>query len=317
MRLNKFESVGVKPLGEGTEKKVFVNPENEGKIISEKKELVEKDTHRQLKGRYYLTKIAHFLLPQNIPDISQVGESIEGKKTADAERISHTPGHALLQKSKSRKDDWEIARKWIIAEMGKGMGELDLELERIGLGFNVDSSLGNYTKDEKGNVYYLESFKPWEIDSGRQKVLEVLFDEKQLRKAIDSIPDQEKKEICSQYLERLLVLLEEENQELRKNKEVNLADFAPNIKEIEATLSPFMSEEILAALYATTTDEEAMASKEREAAKKALIFILPQLKIIKEKTNISNEEYDVLYGKYKNLSRAVGIINGSVVDHNR
>lgn len=306
----------MKPLGEGTEKEVFVNPEDKEKVISEMKESEDKDTPRQLKGRYYLTKIAHLLLPKNIPDISQVGESVGGKQTIDAERISHTPGHELLQESKSRKDE-ESAMKKITEEMGTGMGELDSELERIGLGFNIDSNVGNYTKDKEGNVYYLESLKPWEVDSINQKVLEVLFDEKELRKAIDGIPDQETKEICAQYLERLLALLEEEKQELKKYHESGLIDCGPQIKQLEEVIAPFMTENTLFALREIKTEEEALNNEERGSAKKALNPILSQLRNLKEKTNITDEEYAKLYEKYKTLSRAVGIINSGAVDHSR
>lgn len=52
MRLNKFESAGVKPLGVGEQKKTFLNPQDERKIISELKAGAEKDTPRQLKDRY-------------------------------------------------------------------------------------------------------------------------------------------------------------------------------------------------------------------------------------------------------------------------
>ncbi|TRZ80014.1 hypothetical protein D4R86_05055 [bacterium] len=218
MRLNKFESAGISPLGEGEQKKTFINPEDERKIISETRESAEKDTPRQLKGRYYLTKIAHLLLPKNIPDIYQAGESRNETQTVDTERISHTLGHTFLQEERRSGADEGFARKQMIEEMGAGMGEVDLELERIGLGFNIDSNVGNYTKDEAGNVYYLETFKPWQADPVNPKELEVLFDEDELRGAIEDISDQETKEKCTHYLERLLALLEEEKQELQEER---------------------------------------------------------------------------------------------------
>ncbi|MDP3726309.1 MAG: hypothetical protein Q8R36_03880 [bacterium] len=317
MRFGNFESMGLKPLGEGDEKRVFVNPENKRKIISETKEEVEKDTPRQLRGRYYLTKIAHLLLPKNIPDIYQVRESVDGKQTIDAERISHTQGHALLQEKRQSGGDEESAGKQITEEMGAEIGKLDLELERIGLSFSIDGNIGNYTKDEKGDVYYLETFKPWQVDPVNLKELEVLFNEEELREAIGGISDQEVKEKCTQHLERLLVLLEEEKQEIQEHHEARLIDCRPLIAELEATISPFMGKEIFATLHAIKTGEEALNNRERESAKQALISILSQLKTLEEKTNITAGEYDELYEKYQILCHAVGIINRGAVDHNR
>lgn len=221
MRLNNFESAGRKPHGEGNEKKVFINPEDESRIISEIKESSEKDTPRELKGRYYLTKIVHLLLPKNIPDIHQVKESSAGKQTIDAERISHTKEHSLLQQTRQSDGDssesFEETKKIIVDEMGAGMHELDLKLEQIGLGFNIDPFVGNYTKDEAGNVHYLETFKPWQVDVVNKKDLEILFDEESLRSAIEKISDSGTKEVCLQYLERLLAILAEEKQELQKS----------------------------------------------------------------------------------------------------
>lgn len=221
MRLNSFESAGRKFLGEGNEKKVFINPEDENRVISEIKEGSEKDTPRELKGRYYLTKIIHLLLPKNIPDVHQVEESSSGKQTIDTSRISHTKEHSLLQEMRQpgsgSEEGFESAKKMIVDDMGAEMHELDLKLEQIGLGFNIDPFVGNYTKDEAGNVHYLETFKPWQVDVVNKKDLEVLFNEESLRSAIEEISDPGTKEVCLQYLERLLTLLAEERQELQKS----------------------------------------------------------------------------------------------------
>ena len=204
MRLKKFESAGRKPLGVGVEKRVFVNPDNEGRVISEVREDMKKDTLRQLKGRYYLTKIAHLLLPRNIPDVYQAGESVEGKQTVDAERIFHTPGHARLQAHEL--GGMEQLRE----EVGEGRGKLNSELYRIGLSSNYDVFIANYTKDEAGNVYYLETFRPWKVDPKNQEFKHMLFDEEKLRDAIAGIAEETARKKCERYLERILALAEEE-----------------------------------------------------------------------------------------------------------
>jgi hypothetical protein len=63
----KFESANRTPLGEGKEKRVYADPNNEKRVIAERKESAEKETYRQLKGRYYLTKMVHLLLPETYP----------------------------------------------------------------------------------------------------------------------------------------------------------------------------------------------------------------------------------------------------------
>jgi hypothetical protein len=215
MRLGTFESKGMEPLGQGDERKVFINPTNEKKVISERKEGAEVETPRQLKGSYYLTKIVHALLPENVPDIYQVGEAINGKQFIDAERIAHTPGQALLQEARRAGRDEEEARDQLLQEVtSREMNDLDLKLERIGLGFNIDSNIGNYTRDEAGNVHYLETFRPWQADIPTPEGLEALFDEEALRTAIDELADPKIKEKCHQYLARLLVLMEEEKASL-------------------------------------------------------------------------------------------------------
>ncbi|MCR4261215.1 MAG: hypothetical protein NUV96_02715 [Candidatus Colwellbacteria bacterium] len=218
----KFESKDLEPLGEGMERETFINPEDPDKVISVKKEGIEKDTPHQLKGRYYLTKIAHLLLPSHIPDIFQVGESEDGTQTIDRERIVHTPGHELLQEMRRSGGNVESAGKQLADEIqvpGKGRWEVELALSDIGFGFNIDSNLGNYTKDDKGDIYYLETFNPWQADVEPGE-LEALFGEEELREAIDGVADQEVKEACMRYLERLLVLFEEEKQRVKESPEV-------------------------------------------------------------------------------------------------
>ena len=317
----KFESAGLEPLGEGDEKKVFVDPENEKRVISERKDTTEKDTPRQLKGRYYLTKIAHLLLPKNVPDIYQAGESEDGKQTIDAERISHSPGQTLLQELRHEGKDEKTAEEELRKELGPEMGAVDLELERIGvLGFTPDLNLGNYTKDKSGNVYYLETFKPWEVDAADSKKLEILFDEEALRDAIDAIPDQKAKEECAQYLERLLALLEEEKKNIKEsqeNPEAIALDCRPIIEKLEPMFDSILTEENLIYLNSIKTMQEALSDEGRTHAKNFRTLLFSQLKFLQEKTNITAEEHERLYGKYKILDRAVGTINSGLVDHDR
>jgi hypothetical protein len=322
MRLNKFESAGSEPLGEGDEKKVFVDPKNETRVISERKDAAGKDTPRQLKGRYYLGKIAHALLPGHIPDIYQAGESVDGKQTVDIERIPHSAGQALLQKLRRASQNEEPAREKLEEER-LAMRGLDDDLEKIGFGFALDQNAGNYTKDEAGSTYYLETFKPWRADDVDPKELEVLFDEEALREAIDELPDEKARDECFQHLERLLALLGEEKKdtkELQENRESSLLDCKPGIEKFEATIAPFLEEQVLASLHEITsykTVAEILSNEERNRAKEACDLVFSQLKFLQEKTNITAEDYKALYEKYMTIRRAVGVLNGGIVDHTR
>ncbi len=215
MRLGKFESAGRETIGEGCQKKVFVDPKNEKRIIAEMKENVKEDTPRQLKGRYYLTKIAHLLLPENIPAVYQAGESVEGKQTVDAERIAHSPGHALLQKTWQMEGSFDAAYEQAHKELGADIQRVESRLRHIGLDLGVDTYVSNFTKDKKGNIYYLETFRPWEINFPNHGKIEMWFDEEKLRNAIDGLSDSATKEKCKRLLERVFALAKEEERELR------------------------------------------------------------------------------------------------------
>lgn len=330
MRLTPFESAGQEPLGEGEDRKVFVDPEDETRVISERRDSFEiegekgpeKDTIYQLKGRFYLTKIAHLLLPKNIPDVYQAGESPDGKQTIDAERISHTEGHAMLQKARLFDMSEKAAARKMQKEMGQEIQDVTMSLSDLGFGFNIDENISNFTKDEEGNVHYLETFKPWDIhaENPKKRGVEVLFGEEELRAAIDAIPDEEEKAKCIGYLERLNALLDEERQEQKKLQEEYLAglpDCTSEIARFEENMEPLLKEEVLSHLHAITTEAEAGADLKRAVAKAALNLGLADLKKMLNETNISDEEYLRLYEKFQTLSRAVGMINSGKVDHTR
>jgi hypothetical protein len=315
MGFGKFESAGRVPLGEGKEKRVFVHPNDERRVVAEGKESVEKETSRQRRGRYYLTKIVHGLLPENIPNIYQVGESVDGRQTADAERIAHSPGHEALQAALRTGEDSESAAQQAAKEVREGRSELDTALAELGLSFDVDTDAGNYTINESGNVNYLETFKPWQSDARYPNELEVLFGEDELREAIEAVEDAGVKAKCSQYLDRLLVLMEEEKNELRANHESSRVESDPQV-ELEQMLGPFLEGQFLANLHALQTVEEAFASEERKSVKPILIAAEKMLHTLGE-TGSSQEEYNRLSDKISLLARAYGIPKGNIIDHSR
>lgn len=93
----------------------------------------------------------------------------------------------------------------------------------------------------------------------------------------------------------------------------------PEIEELEGLFASFESEHSLADLLSIIdlTPEEAPNHPIREPAKKALNPIVVKLNKLEKETDISPEKLSELKGRYKHLSRAVGIINKNKVDHDR
>ncbi|MBI2035616.1 MAG: hypothetical protein HYT12_02945 [Candidatus Liptonbacteria bacterium] len=225
MRTRKFESEGLVPLGQGGEKRVFVDPKNEGRIIAEMRPGLN-ETLRQMKGRFYLTKIAHLLFPDNIPDIHQVTESADKIQTADTDRIAHTEGQSVLQEGvefsnasdrrEQKKGDeyWDRGYRMLNKELKEGARDLEKRLEGFGLGDCIDSFVANFSRGKDGNVYYLETFRPWTVYS--DEVAFLGFEEEKLKSAIQSMADERGRRTANEYLERLLVLFKEEKKEKAK-----------------------------------------------------------------------------------------------------
>lgn len=318
MRFGKFESAEQIPFEDDEkERKKFIDPRNERRIISETRESAEKESHRQLKGRFYLTKIAHLLLPDNVPEIHQVGESVDGEQTVDTERISNTLLEEYIQARKSGEDKKVADIEETVVAAGEEAGVLDSEFTRIGFGFAVDVEVSDYRMDQAGNVLHLDTFESWHVDFINPRELDLSFDEEELRAAIDDIPDEGTKGTCIKHLERLLTLFEEDNQERKEKYEASLVECGPHIEEFETLLNSFEQTYSTEALYAISSKEEALDSEERGSAIEDLKPIVSVLKFIKDQTDITDEEHDKLQKKYKHLSNAVGFINSGVVDHDR
>jgi hypothetical protein len=317
MRIEKFEAeaANLEPIGQGNENKVFVDPNNEARVIVERRENAEQDTFRQLKGRFYLTKIVHALLPENIPDIYQTTQTSTGQQTIDRERISHSEGHTNLQEVRKSGGDEYMAGQAVNKEMGKSMSEITSKLEEIGLGFNIDENSGNYTKDESGNVYYLETFNPWQADPTNPDGIEILFDTEALETAIEKISDKQTKQNCERYLQRLLILANEEKQ--KATVEAGIQQVVPEISKLEAAFVLFELHHPVEALLSITTAEEALKSEERKNAKATLVSVFVQMNSLLSENYVTTEQYQKLNEKYQKLNRAIGIINGGMVDHTR
>lgn len=319
MRIEEFQPNRQKPIGEGNERKVYVDPNREGRVIAETRLEAKQETPLQLKGKYYLTKIVHNLFPKNIPDVYQAGESKKSDgsiQTIDRERITQSAEHEKLKLALQDGDEGTIdeATKLVVADIGAEMSEIEMRLSEIGLGFNIDSTIENYTRDDQGNVRYLEPFSPWQVDIVNPKELEVLFDEAALREAIENIPDEKTKNDCLGYFNRLLDLLEQERKGLQEQKEPERPDCRERVEAFETKYAPYFSEETLAHLNAITSVSAALADIKRKSVKIVLGEILKELEAMKSETNITNEEYTKLYAKRNALMRAFGTLRNGAID---
>jgi hypothetical protein len=302
MRFGRFEAAGRKPLSKSGTNDVLIDSTNEGRVVSvlkekdpglykKREENDEKKSPRTLKGTFYLTKLAHLLRPQQVPDIHQAGETVDGQQTIDRDL------HQLVKLKRSE------------------AAEADVKLKQIGLGPAIDPKVNNYTKDQEGNVSYLDAFIPWQTNSSA-RTLELHFDKETLAQAIEELPDAVLRKECEDYLERLSALFEEEKAEFNALEHERLVTQEATIKSIEAAFDSFDAEHDFELLFGLKTEEEALSSPERAAAMKELRRIDLLMKSLSSHY-ITSEKYTELYDKYKKISKATGSIHRGQVDHTR
>lgn len=98
-----------------------------------------------------------------------------------------------------------------------------------------------------------------------------------------------------------------------------LRDCAPEILEYQAMLADFESTYPIAEMIvrAIFTPEEVEQKNVWFAARRALGSISAKLAVLKNETTLSAERHTALYAEYRRLSRAVGLMQGGVLDHTR
>lgn len=344
MRLERFTPKEQKPIGAGKAKEVFINPADQEKVVAVmqestfslssksspdkplpsleiKGEALDAYSPRQLKGAFYLTKIAHMLLPQNIPEMHQVGEAVDGQQTIGRERVAHTVGQAKYQEQRAAGKATRGAENKMFNEMSAQKSALESELKRVGLDVGPASPLSNYSKDTPRVTSYLPEFRPWRYTYEKSAVIQISFDEEALRKAISELPDAQERARCETFLERTLTLFaEEQKEELGKEEQERHAESSDSWNAYAWLDYEFRSAEAgidIDALFLIQTEEEAVKSAPREALR---VHYLPRVLRLLEtlnKVNLPPEISSELEEKYRRLSRAVGACRGGVVDHTR
>ena len=317
MRLRNFESGKYEPIGEGGEKKVFVDPENKDRAIAELKGDESRETLGQLKGRYYLTKIVHHLLPENIPDIFQAGESKEGVQATDLERISHSELSAKLEKSKSSKQPKKELEDKFLEEHGEKIKILETKLHDLGLGFIVDPELSNYVVSDTGQLHYVESLKPWNVYSGDDPEVDVLYEREILQNAIEQIQDEGVKKRCVDYLNRLDRLIEDEREYLNNLPKEAKLEAQDTIQNIDEAMEKFSEKHDLEYLTQLTDAKVSANDPRRLAARDDLRKIFDKIEFLEDRTNVLEEDIKRIRSIYNDFMNAVGVINHSDILHNR
>ena len=145
------------PIGRGGEKTVYDDPRNPDRVIAIRK---DPETGEHVRAMFYLRKILHFLMPQNIPDVS-----LESPEVSILEKRTRNAGHLARQSLKSpRLKSQHEERSLTLAvdkfhkEMVKDPGRKELKRKLSELGIYIDSSTSNFSRSDEGDIQYLDSF---------------------------------------------------------------------------------------------------------------------------------------------------------------
>jgi hypothetical protein len=124
----------------------------------------------------------------------------------------------------------------------------------------------------------------------------------------DGLTEEERK-IADAYMDEL--------EEKEKNEIIELRSCEREVVEYERLIEDFRQNHSLQKLHAIDTllPHEAPHSQLRERARKDLIPIVKLMNTLKAETDITDERWEHMKGRYLVLSRAVGIINKTQIRH--
>lgn len=199
MREKPLHKANINPdelLGEGYEKKVFNDPENEKKVVGVFKPNVVLELNEHLMtARFYFTKILHILFPDNIPDWHH----------AEIKANAYVADKVIIDDKRTKDRD----AKEVMRDKSIFFQKLSAIIDE------GEYHLGNFCVDTKGNLVFLDSFNPWVLYSND---IRQYFSDKKLHAAIAAIPDQLKRQEAENYYARLLVLRDTEFEKFRSKK---------------------------------------------------------------------------------------------------
>ncbi len=163
MRFGRFieKLKGTKPIGAGTEKKVFVHPHKPERVLGVYK---RKQGVEAAKDLFYASKIAHLLFPKNIPNVHMVTTQ---PSTIEKERFNSI-----------KSITWE--------EWGSQPFR-DFRQELSDAGIEIDDDAGNLGYDSEQNIVYKDDiFSDARLNKDRlQKAVEARLSGEEQRNALN------------------------------------------------------------------------------------------------------------------------------------
>lgn len=193
-------------IGTGHERRVYEHPRDKEKVVAVEKNSEQK-TVAEAKGMYYLTKIIHLLLPENIPDVHsyQTRPSLSVREKVDlGESHNVLREHVIQDRYLGGLPEDEQSR--VLKEHSNIMEDVrteDLVTKLDELGLRYDYTGVNFGFDKQGNAKYIEPFTAFTVD-GKEN----MYNKEKLLKAINEMPDEQKKFWALKYFDRLNELQE-------------------------------------------------------------------------------------------------------------
>lgn len=190
-----------RPLGEGSEKQVFEHKDNPDLAVGVYREQIQ-ESPETTKGRYYIQKIAHLLMPDNIPDI----------------HLAASDPHMVV----TDKLDVDELRTAALYEYTVGKKKIDEAFARLmDFGIEIDDDHSrNFVYDNDLQVKFSDVLAPWVSDEHSDFLLEPMWDSEKLRASLEALPDKSR-EKGLKYLERLEALKSQEIRHLIEGNEMN------------------------------------------------------------------------------------------------
>ena len=202
-----------KPFAAGAERKVYRHPRKKERVVAVENVSFRRN-EQQARQEYYLTKIMHILLPDNIPDIHSYGSR---PSMSVRQNVELGTEHKIIQEQKLA-NRTKGGRFYDIDSKVRSSIINDPRTQRLqetlqNFGLNVDPYAFNFGFDEKGNAKYIEPFSAltdYHIRYDRKKILE----------AIKNIKDQKQRARALRYLARLDALVAEKKDPEEYGKQV-------------------------------------------------------------------------------------------------
>lgn len=215
-------------LGGGLEKDVYEDSiDPQGKVLEYIGASLANETGcetvNQTKSRYFLQKILHLLLPQEIPDIHFAGgrflraerREVDEIHTAIQNFIHLTPRDMPMEEYMRANTEFgqnsaNVMNHPKVQKLKNRLGEVGL----IG-SFDIEKSTArNFAFDTNGNAQFLDNNSAWDIDKDGQMTPNVDFDK--LKIAIEGLKEPEKTQALK-FFNRLRSLYDNE----QNNKKIN------------------------------------------------------------------------------------------------